>query len=91
MFPKRHLMRAYEGRMEPLDFEKFCAELMSKGAFEICRVGDLVLDRVPATMIALALAPCALSANNQALRPTANGRIAFSARILLMCRSPRTQ
>ena len=35
MFPKRHLMRAYEGRMEPLDFEKFCAELMSKGAFEI--------------------------------------------------------
>lgn len=35
--------------------------------------------------------PCALSANNQALRPTANGRIAFSARILLMCRSPRTQ
>ena len=35
MFPKRHLMRAYEGRMEPLDFEKFCAELMSKGAFEM--------------------------------------------------------
>ena len=88
MFPKRHLMRAYEGRMEPLDFEKFCAELMSKGAFEICRVGDLVLDRVPATMVALALAPCALSANNQALRPTANGRIAFSAEAQFLCPDP---
>ena len=51
MFPKRHLMRAYEGRMEPLDFEKFCAELMSKGTFEICPVGDLVLDRVAAAML----------------------------------------
>ena len=79
MFPKRHLMRAYEGRMEPLDFEKFCAELMSKGAFEICRVGDLVLDRVAATMVALALAPCALSAN---------GRIAFSAEAQFLCPDP---
>ena len=37
--------------MRSLDFEKFCSELMSKGAFELCHPGELVLDRVAATML----------------------------------------
>lgn len=37
--------------MRSSDFEKFCSELMSKGAFELCHPGELVLDRVAATML----------------------------------------
>ena len=40
---------------------------------------------------ALASAPLRVSANNQFLRPMAKGRMAFSAMILLIIRSPRSQ
>ena len=79
MFPKRHLMRAYEGRMEPLDFEKFCAELMSKGTFEICPVGDLVLDRVAAAMLDRAVFVAGLRGGGGSVPPVSHASVLLDA------------
>ena len=79
MFPKRHLMRAYEGRMEPLDFEKFCSELMSKGAFELCHPGELVLDRVAATMLDRAILVAGLRGGGGSVPPISHASVMLDA------------
>ena len=65
--------------MASLDFEKFCAELMSKGAFEICRVGDLVLDRVAATMLDRAVFVAGLRGGGGSVPPVSHASVLLDA------------
>ena len=65
--------------MASLDFEKFCAELMSKGAFEICPAGDLILDRVAATMLDRAVFVAGLRGGGGSVPPVSHASVLLDA------------
>ena len=65
--------------MRSLDFEKFCAELMSKGALEICHIGDLVLDRVAATILDRAIFVAGLRGGGGSVPPVSHASVLLDA------------
>ena len=65
--------------MRSLDFEKFCSELMSKGAFELCHPGELVLDRVAATMLDRAVFVAGLRGGGGSVPPISHASVMLDA------------
>ena len=65
--------------MRSLDFEKFCSELMSKGAFELCHPGELVLDRVAATMLDRAILVAGLRGGGGSVPPISHASVMLDA------------
>ena len=65
--------------MRSLDFEKFCSELMSKGAFELCHPGELVLDRVAATMLDRAVFVAGLRGGGGSVPPVSHASVLLDA------------